>query len=152
MSDGNQYVRTAVAADASAVRTLTKAAYNKWVAVLGRAPLPMLADYESAVINHQIDLLFTGNVLVGLIEMVFERDHLMIENLAIDPDHQRKGNGKYLLQHAQGVACAKNMNVIHLLTNKLMTENVQLYLKNGYQIDREEPFMGGFTIHMSKKI
>lgn len=152
MEGANQYIRTAVAADASAVRSLTRAAYAKWVPVLGREPLPMLADYDLAVMNHQIDLLFSGGVLVGLIEMVFERSHLMIENLAIDTDHQQKGYGKYLLQHAHGVAYGKNVNVIRLLTNKLMSENVQLYLRNGYQIDREEPFMGGITIHMSQKI
>ncbi len=150
MPGANQYIRTAVAADATAVRSLTRAAYAKWVAVLGREPLPMLADYDLAVMSHQIDMLFSGDVLVGLIEMILERDHLMIENLAIDPDHQQKGHGKYLLQHAHNVAQAENVNVIRLLTNKLMSENVQLYLRNGYQIDREEPFMGGFTIHMSQ--
>jgi len=29
---------------------------------------------------------------------------------------------------------------------------VQLYLKNGYAIDREEPFKGGVIVHMRKSV
>ena len=39
-----------------------------------------------------------------------------------------------------------------LYTNKLFAGNVQLYLRLGYAIDREEPFLGGMTVHMSKPL
>ena len=37
-------IRPAVAAEAARIRALTRAAYAKWVAVIGREPLPMQAD------------------------------------------------------------------------------------------------------------
>jgi hypothetical protein len=49
-------LRRAVAADAAAVRALTRAAYAKWVPLIGREPKPMGADYEAAVLRHCIDL------------------------------------------------------------------------------------------------
>jgi tRNA-binding protein len=42
--------------------------------------------------------------------------------------------------------------MVRLYTNKLFVENVQLYLRRGYQIDREEAFTGGIVVHMSKQI
>ena len=41
-------IRPAVAADALRIRALTRAAYAKWVAVIGREPSPMQADTERA--------------------------------------------------------------------------------------------------------
>jgi hypothetical protein len=37
-------------------------------------------------------------------------------------------------------------------TNKDFAANVRLYLGLGYKVDREEPFMNGVTVHMSKKL
>ena len=61
-------IRPAVAADVARIRALTRAAYAKWVAVIGREPLPMQADYEWALREHAIDLLIVGGALAGLIE------------------------------------------------------------------------------------
>jgi hypothetical protein len=62
-------MRPAVAADAARVRDLTRAAYAKWAALIGREPLPMQADYERALREHAIDLLTVGGVLAGLIAL-----------------------------------------------------------------------------------
>jgi hypothetical protein len=39
-----------------------------------------------------------------------------------------------------------------LHTNKDFAANVRLYLGLGYEVDREEPFMNGVTVYMSKKL
>ena len=66
-------IRPAVAADAARIRELTRAAYAKWVALIGREPLPMQADYEQALREHEIDLLTIGGDLAGLIETIVHR-------------------------------------------------------------------------------
>eukprot|EP01035_Chromulina_nebulosa_P062015 gene62015-84809_t len=60
----------ATSADVSAIRELTRAAYAKWVPVIGREPLPMTADFELAVRDHLIDLLVIENSIAGLIETI----------------------------------------------------------------------------------
>lgn len=41
---------------------------------------------------------------------------------------------------------------ILLFTNKRFVENVLLYLRSGYAIEREEPLKDGFLAHMHKRI
>lgn len=145
-------LRRASLADAPAIRDVTRAAYAKWVPVIGREPMPMRADYEAAVRNHLIDLLELGGQAVALIETIPEPDHLLIENIAVHPEHQRRGHGRTLLTHAETLAASLGFAELRLYTNKDFASNVRLYVATGYTVDREEPFMGGITTYMSKRL
>jgi ribosomal protein S18 acetylase RimI-like enzyme len=145
-------MRQAVAGDAAAIRALTRAAYAKWVPVIGREPLPMVADYEAAVAKHRFDLLYVDGVLAALIETIAKEDHLLIENVAVDPAFQKRGLGRKLMAHAETVAAQAGYGMLRLYTNKSFAENVTLYQRLGYAVDREEKFRGGFTVYMSKRI
>jgi GNAT superfamily N-acetyltransferase len=138
--------------DASAIRDLTRAAYAKWLPVIGREPKPMAADYDRAVRDHLIDLLHHDRTLAALIEMIPQGDHLLIENVAVAPDFQGRGLGRRLLAHAEQLAASFGHRQVRLYTNKLFIENVQFYLGLGYAIDGEEPFLGGTMVHMSKPL
>ena len=54
--------------------------------------------------------------------------------------------------HAERVAASLGYDEVRLYTNKLFAENVELYSKLGYQVDREEEFSGGIVVHMSKSV
>ena len=130
-------LRRAAAEDAAAVRALTRAAYAKWVPLIGREPKPMQADYERAVREHRIDLALRADELAGLIETIEQPDHLLIENVAVAPAFQGQGIGRRLMAHAEQLA-VKGGAEIRLYTNARFTENVALYRRLGYRIDREE--------------
>lgn len=139
--------------DADAIRDLVRAAYAKWVPLIGREPMPMRVDYAVALEEHDFDLLCDGDTLVGLIETEHKPDHLWIENVAVHPDRQGKGLGKKLLKWAEKRAEVAGTGEIRLLTNEAFEANIKLYKKVGYAIDRTEPFhLGGTTVYMSKKI
>ena len=93
-------LRRAGAADAEAIRAVTRAAYAKWVPMIGREPMPMTVDYEQRVLDHQIDALQVGPSLAGLIELVPEADHLLIDNVAVLPEFQGCGYGRRLIARA----------------------------------------------------
>lgn len=112
----------------------------------------MTADYAEAVKNHRIDLLYLDGKLAALIEMIPKADYLLIENVAVSPAFQGRGLGRKLMAHAEQIAASLGHSEIKLYTNKLFAENVQLYQKLGYGIDREEEFRGGFRVHMSKPV
>jgi hypothetical protein len=57
-----------------------------------------------------------------------------------------------LLDHAERRALQSGRREIRLLTNQAFTANLALYAKRGYCVDRTEPFRGGTTVHMSKRI
>ena len=99
--ESNIEIRPALLEDAVAIRALTRAAYAKWVPLIGREPLPMQADYERAVGEHTIDLMIVNGALVGLIEMMLQPDHLWIENVAVAPEQQGRGFGRLLLDHGE---------------------------------------------------
>lgn len=139
--------------DVDAIRSLVRAAYAKWVPILGREPRPMTADYLTTIDEHDFDLLMDGDLLVGLIETEHKPDHLWIENVAVHPDRQGQGLGTKLLKWAEKRAQVSGTGELRLLTNQAMEANIKLYKKVGYKVDRTEPFhLGGTTVYMSKSI
>ncbi|CDX31840.1 GCN5-related N-acetyltransferase [Mesorhizobium plurifarium] len=144
--------RAAEAADAVAIRDIVRAAYAKWVPVIGREPLPMRADYEKAVAEHPFDLAVAQDRIVGMLETMLADDHLWIENVCVAPDAQGRGIGRLLLERAEHKAREAGRDELRLLTNGAFEANVSLYRRQGYTVDREEPFMNGTTVYMSKRI
>jgi ribosomal protein S18 acetylase RimI-like enzyme len=149
-------LRLAGPADAPSVRALTREAYAKWVAVTGREPLPMRVDYDEAVLKHRFDLLHEGDTLAALIETAREPedrpDHLLIVNVAVAPAFQGRGLGRRLMAHAEKIAIEAGFAEVRLYTNSLMAENIALYRKLGYRIDREQPFGTSIQVFMSKPV
>lgn len=145
-------LREALATDAAAIRELTRAAYGKWVPLIGREPKPMTADYEVAIANHRFDLLHVDGTLAALIETIPEADHLLVENVAVAPAFQGRGFGRRLMALAEDLAVAAGFGEIRLYTNQRFAENLALYRKLGYRIDREEVLAVGTAVHMSKRL
>ena len=145
-------LRAATPADAAAIRTLTRAAYARWVPLIGREPKPMGADYDAAVRNHRIDLIEIDGALAALIEMIPGAAHLLIENLAVAPAMQGRGLGRRLLAHAEAVARDLGVAEIRLYTNQRFAENIALYQRCGYRITQEEVVPVGVVTHMAKPL
>lgn len=145
--------RTAGPDDAAAILALTEAAYARWVPVIGRKPLPMTADYGRAVVEHRIELVETGGGIAGLVELAAEPGHLLIVNLAVEPGQQHRGLGSRLLARAEAVARELGLAELRLYTNSLMAENVALYGRRGYAVDRVEQRTPDWAIvHMRKRL
>jgi GNAT superfamily N-acetyltransferase len=144
-------LRRAALSDVSAVRELSKAAYAKWVPLIGRDPMPMTANYERAVMEHVIDLYEEGGELLALIEMIPDRNHLLIENIAVRPDRQGKGLGDRLLRHAEGVALILGFAEVRLYTNAAFLSNLAFYRKRGYLEYRRGTMVPGSTTVFMRK-
>ena len=139
--------------DWPAVAALVQRAYGKWVPVIGRFPKPMTVDYRTAVINNRIDLLHTEGVLGGLIETLLEPGCLLVVNVAVDPRHQKSGYGRLLMQHAEDLARSAGLRVLRLYTNKLMSMNIRLYEKLGFErYERKDSEEGDNLVHMRKPL
>jgi ribosomal protein S18 acetylase RimI-like enzyme len=139
--------------DAEIVRALTDAAYAKWVPVIGRRPKPMNADHDHAVRTHIVELAYLDGDLAGVIEIIPAADHLLLENLAIAPAHQRKGLGRRLMAHVEALARARGVPTVRLYTNKAFASNLDFYRKLGYTLEREEPIKsGGSLVHFMKAV
>jgi GNAT superfamily N-acetyltransferase len=143
--------RTAGPQDVDAIRALTRAAYAKWVPLIGREPMPMQADPAEAVRLHRVDLL-EDEGLLGLVEVHLAPDHLWVENLCVRPDLQGRGIGPRLLSHAETLAAGAGLPRLRLLTNPAFTGNVAFYQRHGFTGERTEPFREGFTAWLVKEL
>lgn len=144
--------RRAAPADAALVAAITDAAYAKWVPVIGRKPKPMTADHERSIRDHMIELAILDGRVVGLIELIPGADHLLLENIAIDPAAQGQGIGRRLMQRVERHAIERRLPEVRLYTNKAFATNLDFYRRLGYEIDREEPYKEGFTVYFAKAI
>jgi N-acetylglutamate synthase-like GNAT family acetyltransferase len=150
---GIESMRRATLADAAAVRDLTRAAYGKWIPLIGREPKPMTANYERAVVDHIIDLYEENGLPVALIEVIPQSSCLLIENIAVLPNQQGKGFGDLLLNHAETIARSLQLTELQLYTNAAFASNIEFYARRGFQEFHREPFpSGGVTVHMKKSI
>jgi len=145
--------RRATPADAPLVREITRAAYAKWVPVVGREPKPMTADYDHAVAHHIIELVEADGLPVALLEVIPTETYLLIENVAVLPTWHDKGLGSRLLQHADQIALSLGLNELRLYTNSLFATNVPFYARRGFGIFLREPHpAGGDVVHMLKSL
>lgn len=144
-------LRRANTADVSAIRQLIRSAYAKWVPLIGREPLPMVANHERAVREHIVDLLEKGGELLALIEMILHDDHLLIENVAVRPDQQGSGLGQRILDHADDVARTSGLAEVRLYTNAAFTSNIAFYAKRGFEEYRRGAVVPGSTTVFMRK-
>ena len=148
-----QSFRRATSADASIIGEITRAAYAKWVPVIGREPKPMTANYQQAVIDHVIDLLEQEGRVVALIEVIPESSYLLIENVAVLPEWHGKGIGGLLLGHAETIARSLRLNELRLYTNAMFSSNISFYTHRGFEeFQREQHAKWGGVVHMKKSV
>ncbi len=135
------------------IRDITRAAYARWVPVIGREPLPMAVDYDSAVREHRFDLLRRGGDTLALIETMLREDHLWIENIAVRPDAQGQGLGRIAAEprRRDGTrqrACASYAcsPTPHSAAMSRCTSAAAIV------VTEREAFRGGMTVHMRKSL
>lgn len=90
--------------DLPAIEELVHAAYTPYIERIGRKPAPMHADYSTAIEEERMMLAHSDGALVGVLVTVPAPDHLLLENVSVDPVRQGEGIGGELLELAEGIA------------------------------------------------
>jgi ribosomal protein S18 acetylase RimI-like enzyme len=128
-------IRPATADDVPALAGIVERAYSVYLERIGRRPGPMDDDYASRVSEAVVLVAEDGarGGVCGLIVLEPATDHLLIENVAVDPDHQHAGIGRALLARAEEFALGHGLDELRLYTNVAMTENQRLYRGLGYR-------------------
>jgi len=145
-------LRRADVNDAAAIAACVHRAYAKYEGRLPRAPKPVLADYTAVVRNSPTWLLEDDGQCVGVLVLVPKADHLLLENVAVDPAHQGRGLGRLLMDFAEAEARRLGLPEVRLYTNALMTENVGLYTARGYVETERREIAGRDTVFMHKSL
>jgi predicted N-acetyltransferase YhbS len=126
--------RLATPGDVAEVRAIVQAAFELYIPRIGRPPAPMTADYAAAVDRREVRVVLDDGEIAGLVLLVAQSEHLLLDVLAVRPAAQGRGIGAYLLRLAEGEAAALGFAEIRLCTNAAMTENLRYYPRQGYQL------------------
>lgn len=130
-------IRSASLADVAAVDGLVQRAYAHYVERIGRRPGPMDQDYGEKVAEGHVSVATEADEIVGIVVLVEESDHLLVENVAVEPERQSQGIGRALLGFAESVAAEAVLTTLRLYTHAAMTENRAFYPRLGYtEFDR----------------
>ena len=143
-------IRPAVPAEAGAVRAIAELAYAPWVGVIGRRPAPMDDDYQRHVDAGEVFVLEVGGAIAGLTVLIGHSDHLLLDNVAVDPSHSGRGLGRRLIGFAEAEASRRGYSELRLFTHARMTRNIRLYERLGFRETHRATVDGYDRVFMSK--
>lgn len=126
-------IRPAGATDCGAVERIVRASYAKYIERIGRPPGPMLDDYARLIREHALWVLVAGGSVGGALVLLARDDHLLLDNVAVDPACQGHGFGRMLIDFAEQEARRRGYTQIRLYTHQTMHENIAMYPRLGYK-------------------
>jgi ribosomal protein S18 acetylase RimI-like enzyme len=153
MADGsNIAIRPARAAEAEAIQALVAAAYAVYLPRLGKPAGPVLDDYATIIAAGQAWVLEVEGQLAGALVLIDRPDHLLLDNVAVDPQRHGQGLGRRLIAFTEAEAKARGFTEIRLYTNEVMTENLGLYTRLGFLETHRVEEKGYKRIYMRKML
>ena len=138
--------------DVETVKAIVVAAYQHYVSRIGREPGPMRADYDSLVRDGLVWLADDDGTIVGLVVLVLEPDHLLLENIAVTPAAQGRGIGTQLMAFVEDEARRHGRTEVRLYTHEAMTENIAYYARRGYTATHRETEHGFRRVFFRKAL
>jgi len=119
--------------DRKYLERIAAAAYRQYIAVMGKRPAPMLADYGHHLAHDTVFVVLdqSQGAPLGYAVLILKKDGWWLENIAVDPRHAGRGIGTALLHHLEEYLAARTQRY-QLYTNKLMARNIKWYLRSGF--------------------
>lgn len=127
-------IRAAEEGDIAAIEEIVERAYSPFEELIGRRPQPLDDDYAKKVGQLPVYVADDG-VVAGVLVLAPEADHLLLENVAVDPERQGEGIGRALLDRAEEAALELGYSKVRLYTNVAMSRNIEMYRRRGYRIE-----------------
>lgn len=112
----------------------------------------MLADYPREITHHQVWVAELERQIIGGLVLVAKEGYLLLENIAVHPDHQGRGVGRALLQLADAEALSQGYRELRLYTHETMKENIALYTRIGWVETHREHQSGYARVFMRKRL
>jgi GNAT superfamily N-acetyltransferase len=145
-------IRPAQPGEAIAVRGLVQRAYARWVPVVGRRPAPMDDDYGAHITAGEVFVLTIDGVITAVLVLIPRPDHLLLDNIAVEPSRAGQGLGRRLVQFAEMETVRRGHPELRLFTHERMLGNIDLYVRLGFVETHRASVEGFARVFMSKAI
>lgn len=145
-------LRFAAAGEAGEVAALVDRAYAGYIERMGRTPGPMLDDYAALIGDGLVRVICRDGRICGVLVLIEKDDHLLLDNVAVDPEAQGLGLGRRLVEAAEAAARRLGYGTVRLYTHETMVENVALYEHLGFSITHRAKDRGYDRIYMAKAV
>ena len=143
------FFRRAVAEDHKIIIAIAQKAYEKYVERMGKEPAPM-----RPVIQKE-DVVFIcedNKQIIAFAILVKINDQIILDNIAVDPSHQKKGIGNNFIKFIEQYLIKKKFDKYQLYTNEKMFENIKWYQKIGFKIFKKVTEKGYNRIYFEKEL
>jgi ribosomal protein S18 acetylase RimI-like enzyme len=125
-------IRPATQADRTTVEAIVHDAYAIYLDRMDKPPGPMLDDYTALIDDGAVSVLDEDGGIRGILVLLPQPDHLLLDNIAVRPDCQGMGLGRRLIYFAEAEARRLGFTEVRLYTHQTMTENIALYNRLGF--------------------
>ena len=145
-------IRTATPSDAVAITRCVEAAYQHYIPRMGKPPGPMVDDYANVIQQHSAFVVEENGEIVGVLVLIQTESGMLLDNVAVHPEHQGEGLGRRLLELAESETRNQGYAQLDLYTHECMTENIEMYKRIGY-VETERKTEHGFNrVYMQKAL
>lgn len=145
-------LRLATPIDLEGIKSCARAAYSQYIAVIGREPAPMVADFQNQIAAGRVHLAEMDGKILGFIVFFQTSDVMFLENVAVDPAMAGRGIGKALISLCENAARDAGVTAVTLYTNVAMTANQSLYPYLGYEETHRHTDDGFHRVYYRKSI
>jgi ribosomal protein S18 acetylase RimI-like enzyme len=145
-------IRRARPADLSDIERIVQEAYAHYVERMGKRPGPMDDDYVARIAEHAVWVLEREGVIAGVLVLLPQPDHLLLDNIAVARRHQGQGIGRRLMAFAAAEARRLGCSEIRLYTHVTMVENQVLYRHLGFEETHRGEQAGFQRVFMRKRL
>jgi GNAT superfamily N-acetyltransferase len=142
--------RRATFADMHHVWHIVYHAYSAYIPLLGRTPPTFLEPFDQHITAKNLWLMESTAGVNAMLVLTPAADHLMIQALCVNPDHQGQGLGRAALAFAENKARELSFSEIRLYTNSKMLRNLRIYRQWGFRETHRESYDWGKRVHLRK--
>ena len=144
--------RRATFADMHHVWHIVYHAYSAYIPLLGRTPPTFLEPFDQHITAKNLWLLDDATGVNAMVVLTPSDDHLMIQALCVNPEHQGQGLGQQTLAFAEAKARELGFTELRLYTNSKMLRNLRIYRQWGFRETHRESYDWGKRVHLRKLI
>ena len=142
--------RLAAPGEIEAVQHVIVLAYGRYLARFNRLPRTFSRDYSAHIREGRLWVI--GEPVVGVVSLSACDSSLVIENLAVLPNFQGQGVGRRLIDFAETQARLRGLRRLELFTNVMMTENLEIFRRFGFEETARQTADGMQRVHFARTL